>query len=321
MSSISHISAIERYGDYRLAIQNLLGSILGGFADEKMFEGNEQEQKNALSKLHLHYPFVRMFYVLNSSGQQISANLVAKNRHVEARECVGVDRSRRPYYVMARDSDQVVVTEPYLSNSNRQLCISAALKYRDSRNHVLGYVVLDVDLFETLAFFMGDTRRSRFDPWFKAVYSIISAGLFAVVATLLITAFSELYGLFSHSDVVAEKSFRPFGAVIYLTLALAIFDLGKTTLEEEVLLHKDIFRHSSTRRTITRFMAAILIAISIESLLMIFKAALSDNPSNQLTGAVWILMAAVALLFSLGVYVYLGAKAEKTLVEVRNADR
>jgi hypothetical protein len=52
----------------------------------------------------------------------------------------------------------------------------------------------------------------------------------------------------------------PFGVVIYLTLALAIFELGKTTLEEEVLLYKDILMHSSTLRTITRYIAVIIIA-------------------------------------------------------------
>jgi hypothetical protein len=60
-------------------------------------------------------------------------------------------------------------------------------------------------------------------------------------------------------------------------LALTIFDLGKITLEEEVLLYKDILRHSSTRRTITRFIAVIIIAVSIEALLMIFKFALNGG--------------------------------------------
>ncbi len=52
--------------------------------------------------------------------------------------------------------------------------------------------------------------------------------------------------------------------------------MGKTILEEEVLLHKDIFRHSAIRRTITRFIAAILIAVSIEGLLL-FKGSLGQS--------------------------------------------
>jgi len=78
-------------------------------------------------------------------------------------------------------------------------------------------------------------------------------------------------------------------------------------------MHKDIFRHSSTRRTITRFVGAILIAVSIESLLLMFKAALGEG--DQLVKAVWMMLAAVGLLIGLGIYVYLGSKAEETLTE------
>jgi uncharacterized membrane protein YczE len=88
--------------------------------------------------------------------------------------------------------------------------------------------------------------------------------------------------------------------------------LAKTTLEEEVLTHKDIFRHSTTRRTITRFMASILVAVSIEALLLMFKGAMGQ--SEYLTHSVWVAMSAVFLLIGLAIYVYLGALSEKTLI-------
>jgi len=84
-----------------------------------------------------------------------------------------------------------------------------------------------------------------------------------------------------------------------------------------VLMHKDIFRHSSTRRTITRFIAAILIAVSIEALLLMFKSAIGDG--HQLYEAVLMMLSAVGLLVGLGVYVYLGARAEATLTAMKNA--
>jgi hypothetical protein len=107
------------------------------------------------------------------------------------------------------------------------------------------------------------------------------------------------------------ESIRPFSAIIFITLGMAIFDLAKTTLEEEVLMHKDIFRHSSTRRTITRFMAAIMIAVSIEALLLMFKSAIGVG--DYLASATWMMLSAVALMVGLGIYVYLGAKAERDL--------
>jgi hypothetical protein len=105
------------------------------------------------------------------------------------------------------------------------------------------------------------------------MYTLIVVGLFAVALVLLYAAGVELRSMMDPQRTVEI----PFGVVIYLTLALAIFDLGKTTLEEKVLLYKDIHRHSSTWRTITRFIAVIIIAVSIEALLMFFKFALKGD--------------------------------------------
>lgn len=76
-------------------------------------------------------------------------------------------------------------------------------------------------------------------------------------------------------------------------------------------MHKDIFRHSSTRRTITRFISTILIAISIEALLTMFKASLGEMKYVQ--PAIGMMFAVVGLLVGLGIYVFLGAKAELLL--------
>jgi hypothetical protein len=160
---------------------------------------------------------------------------------------------------------------------------------------------------------MGDSLRTRFEPFFKAVYSTISIGLFCVVGILLYSGFSELLKMLEEPSHI--ESIRPFSSIIFITLGLAIFDLAKTTLEEEVLMHKDIFRHSSTRRTITRFMAAIMIAVSIEALLLMFKSAIGAG--DYLTSATWMMLSAVALMVGLGLYVYLGAKAENLLMTVK----
>ncbi len=80
-------------------------------------------------------------------------------------------------------------------------------------------------------------------------------------------------------------------------------------------MHKDILRHSSTRRTFTRFIAAILIAVSIEALMLMFKGALSGGMEMQ--QGVWMMLTAVGLLVGLGLYVYFGARAEAILLGLR----
>ena len=126
---------------------------------------------------------------------------------------------------------------------------------------------LEINLHQLIAWLMGTGERRRAIPWFRAVYVVLSLALFLIVGTLIWHGLEQLYLLLCGTQ---QNRLGAFSAIIFLTLALAVFDLGKTILEEEVLLHKDIFRHSAIR-TITRFIAAILIAVSIEGLLLLFK--------------------------------------------------
>ena len=154
----------------------------------------------------------------------------------------------------------------------------------------------------------GDRERRRAIPWFRAVYVVLSLALFLIVGTLIWHGLEQLYLLLCGTQ---QNRLGAFSAIIFLTLALAVFDLGKTILEEEVLLHKDIFRHSAIRRTITRFIAAILIAVSIEGLLLLFR---DPSARANCSGLRWGDGLRRGLLLALGLYVFLGARAEAALV-------
>jgi hypothetical protein len=313
---MNYLSTIERYHDYRGAIREMLASILTGIGHSSLFE-NEQALIKALCDVHQHYPFIDLIYTLDASGVQVSHNIGCGGLSTDtAKKDLGKDRSQRPYYQLARDADEVVVTEPYLSTASSKLCVSAALKYRKSGRKVLGYIVIDIDLAEIIEFLMGDTTRRKFQPVFRATYVAMVGALFSVVVVMLFFAYSEIVNLFSFAaHGGTEHQLKPLSIIVFVTLSLAIFDLGKTILEEEVLMHKDIFRHSSTRRTITRFIAAILIAVSIESLIMMFKSALGQ--SEYVWPAVAMMATAIGLIVSLGLYVYLGSRAEAVLLSTR----
>jgi hypothetical protein len=319
MAAMSYLSTIERYHEYREAIRELLGSILTGISHGRLFTEPDGLHV-AMCDIQRHYPFVSLLYTLDGQGIQSSDNVACpRRRRVPRVEARGTDRSQRPYFQLARTAQGVVVTEPYLSTASGMLCVSAAVRCLDAHGALLGYTVFDIDLGETVEFLMGDVVRRRFQPGFRAVYSLIVVGLFTVVGLLLWAAFLDVSQLFAGGETHTALQLRPFGVIIYLTLGLAVFDLGKTILEEEVLMHKDIFRHSSTRRTITRFVAAILIAVSIEALLMMFKAALGQG--EDMLAGVWMMLTAIGLQVGLGIYVYLGARAEVALLRQRGARR
>lgn len=313
MSEMSYIGVIERYHLHRDEIRDILSSILTGIAEQRLFT-SERKLTDTIQCLGERYPFVDLLYILDRNGKQLCDNLSPPHRNFD-RGGHSKDRSQRPYYLLAKQEEKVAVTEPYLSTASRSLCVSAIAPVWNETGDILGYIVLDLGLARTVEFVMGDTLRRRFGPLFKFVYILITLGLFSVVGLLLYAAFTELSQFFpEHTDGDDIIYLKPFGIIIYLTLGLAIFDLAKTILEEEVLMHKDIFRHSSTRRTITRFTAAILIAVSIESLLLMFKSALLDG--EGILNAVLMMLSAVGLLVGLGIYVYLGSKAEAMLSDL-----
>jgi hypothetical protein len=309
MSEMSYLSVIERFHEYKNALHELTASILTGIAEPSLL-GSEQKLRDTFHSIAEHYPFMALLYTLDGKGVQSSSNIASLHPAKDDKSGLGKNRSERPYYLLVKNSESVVVTEPYFSNNGSMLCISAAVR-STAVNGETGYIVLDIDLTKAIEFLMGDMARRRFMPAFKGVYILIVAGLFAVTGVLLYAAATEMVSLWHIGSNKEDLHMKPFGVIIFLTLALAIFDLGKTILEEEVLMHKDIFRHSSTRRTITRFIAAILIAVSIEALLLMFKAALGVN--GDILSAVAMMLTAVGLLVGLGIYVYLGAKAEALL--------
>ncbi|HIP68869.1 MAG TPA: general glycosylation pathway protein [Chromatiales bacterium] len=311
MSEMSYISVIERYHEYREAIRELLASIVTGVGDKRLC-AEENVLADAIISITGHYPFVEHIYLLDETGKQISPIINKDGKAVPGSHQIGVDRSQRPYFKKAKKHDyDVTVSKPYFSNISRNLCVSAVAHCGDDEKV---YLVVDIDLREIIEFLMGDTLRGRFNPLFKTVYSLIAVGLFSIVGVLLFSAYSEIIYMFTGVHDGEDVYLKPFHVIIFLTLALAVFDLGKTTIEEEVLMHKDIFRHSSTRRTITRFIAAILIAVSIEALLLMFKSALGDG--HNIIAAVWMMFSAVGLLVGLGIYVYLGARAETHLKDM-----
>ena len=310
MSGMSYLAVVERYHQYRNALSELLSSILTGMGDTQLLVSSEARYK-AMNCVATHYPFVELLYLLDERGKQISPNIAAVSDTQVSEGGEGRDRSMRPYFKLAQASEGVNITAPYLSSASNMLCVSAIVRLCDPETGEQTYVVLDINLTGAIEFMMGDHARRRFLPVFRAVYIVIVMGLAAVTGVLLYAAFGELIALHEVRNDSEALHLKPFGVIIFLTLALAIFDLGKTILEEEVLMHKDIFRHSSTRRTITRFIAAILIAVSIEALLLMFKSAL--GVTHEMVEAVWMMFAAVGLLVGLGLYVYLGAQAEALL--------
>lgn len=307
------MNRFDHFRELRGDLSALLGGVVDAVASPHLLRQDRKEQRRVLACLIERHPFLDLCYLLDADGNQIGDNVAASRRR-KAHGGDGANRSHRPYYRLAREATSPVLTEPYLSSTNGHICITATAPVRDEAGKLLGMVVADSELDRTLALLEEDGSRRSFEPYFKFIYLLFSAGLLTVSMALGLHALIALGSVWSTVTTPDDFS-APFQATILFTLALAVFDLAKTIFEEEVLLRKDIRRHSTTRRTLTRFIAAILIAVSIEGLMLVFKFAL-DAPQH-LWLAIGLLVAAAALMVALGLYVYFGAQAEVLLLRNR----
>ncbi|MBN2720085.1 MAG: hypothetical protein JXR72_03165 [Proteobacteria bacterium] len=138
-------------------------------------------------------------------------------------------------------------------------------------------------------------------------YLLLSAALFLASIYLVSEAFRNLW-------LIAREISGPVNipllleSIILVTLSIAVFDLGKAFMEEELVRGTDYLKHSDVRRGLTRFLTAVTIAASIEVLMLIFKFSL-EGPENLKYAA--LLLVGIALLIgSLGLYSLLCVKAE-----------
>ena len=305
--SRNHLQLISEFDRYGADIRRLIGSIISSLARTELLN-DLSAQRAELQELSRAYPFLELMYSLDASGRQLlntaySPTVSQRKNRVLGQ---GSDRSHRPYFQAASENAGcITVTEPYLSSATRFPAISAVYRFEGESNRPLGFLVLNISLHKLIAYLQGDQMRHYFHPFFQSIYALMGVLLLLVAGVLLWAAMSDLWAIVSQQqDLVTES----FGLVVLITLAMAIFDLGKTIIEEEVFLDKNLNHLGSTRRTISRFMSAILIAVSIEALLLMFKSLLGED--DQLMPAVWMLLAAVALLVGLGLYLKLSKDAE-----------
>jgi hypothetical protein len=301
MTPRNYLYLLRKYEEYQPQIERLLDSIVTALMPRKL-EADEAQLHKTVERLHKSYPFVELLYCIDENGMQTTVSAAAPDIDDSKRTEPGIcsDRSNRAYYTSAVKNEKIsTVTSPYLSNATHQLAISAVQRYTTELNKT-AYLVINFNLEKLITFLNGDELRRRVHPAFQIVYAIIGIMLVMVSGLLLFYAGKHMFDVV-HEHIQATTNI--FEVVILVTLGLAIFDLGKTILEEEVLLHKDIHHEGSTRRTISRFMSAIVIAVSIESLLLMFKSLLGD--ASHLNSAVLMLVAAVALLVGLGAYLKL----------------
>lgn len=237
------------------------------------------------------FPSLELAYETDEGFIQISPNYA---RSKPDKESVGSDRS---YLINERKlRSGYYFHEPYFSTTTGHLCIT--IVYQTSEG---SYILLDFKLRNLLERFMLIENNGAVKLTHRTLYGIIGGGL------LFFGIFVVLYGLYSFGRYLTgieplslETVFKP---VIALTLGLAVYDLGKTIVDQEVLPRTEKVQEGFKVKTLLNFSASIIIALMIEALLVVFKITITDY--NDLPNAAWLIgaMSLFFLVFTIFVHV------------------
>jgi hypothetical protein len=169
-------------------------------------------------------------YLLDYRGVQVSPTFT-QDKQID--DDIGKIRADRAYYYRAVREERCTITDPYPSLITGDLTVTASAPIFDENSKLKYVACLDMPLMEVLKISHLNKFDSAFSQFFKYSYAAFA---FALVAVALLLFAKGLQSFFVYE--VSPKGFEikdVFEATILLTLSLAIFDLSKTLIEEEIL--------------------------------------------------------------------------------------
>ncbi|WP_273212329.1 PDC sensor domain-containing protein [Helicobacter rodentium] len=256
---------------------------------------------DGIQKIEKEVGIFELIYVLDSSGT-IVLDGISRDSNVECKK--GENHNERAYFYRAVREKKCILTDPYPSLASGNLVITVAYPLYDTNGNLAYVVCMDVRLEKSL-------ELVRTTPLFglsfgigKAIYFIMALSLLLVCMLLLVKGSISLWDAmlrFGSVEILDIKSV--FEATILITLSLAIFDLVRAIFEEEVLGRQKSQDSKVVHQTMTRFLGSIVIALAIESLMLVFKFAITAP--EKLLYAVYLIGAVTCLLIGLALYVKL----------------
>ncbi len=298
------VKEIQEYAQIRTKARAYLCYIMSRNISQSMegettLESVIQKIKNLKEAI----PRSEVIYAIDGNGIQMVDNISSKPKLNGFGK--GEDRSDRAYYYKTIKEHRCMLTDPYPSLISNDLVVTATFPLYDKDDNLLAIICIDITLQNILKMVHPSSVDSTFGSLSKWVYSAFSAALFAVALLLFIKGITSFlhFGM-NFSDIDINKIFK---STILLTLSLAIVDLVKAIFEEEVL-GKEKKKDSSedSHQTMVRFLGSIIIAISIEALMLVFKFALTDP--GKLLYAVYLIVAISVLIIALSVYLKVNQK-------------
>lgn len=283
---------LDIYKQNKENIENYLKQTIVKLGNIKRYSKHEYKDLFSI------FPSLELVYVVNQkSNMQISPNYY-KNKTDEKEK----DQPRE--YLLSRfyekDNENITFTTPYYSIATKNTCVTLCIKENED------IIFLDFNLESLLERLSLIELNKKFHTITKIFYTAAGVSMFALAAFIVIYSIYE----FVHSFLIKgifdlDTVFKP---IIALTLSVAIFDLAKTIMEQEVYFKSYSRKTTVETKMIIKFLISIIIALSIEALMVVFKITLKDY--SQMVNALYLISGASLFIISLSIFIFLTKKKE-----------
>lgn len=280
---------LETYNQNQEDIEYFLQESIKNFGNLSFYE------KSNFKHLYDLFPSLELIYVIDKDTKiQVSDNIYRYKTDSKAK-----DKNRTHLISKLHFTESnIAFSKPYISSATRSSCVTVSIK-EGNKIYFLDFKI--EILLEKLSLL---ELNKPFHSLTKGFYVITG---FTLMALSLITILFSLYDfgsyLFTGHELELEMIFKP---IIALTLGIAIFDLAKTILEQEVFF-KSYSKNSIVEiKMLSKFLITIIIALSIEALIVVFKIAIDNY--HQMIHAFYLIAGIAIILISLTVFIYFTRK-------------
>ncbi len=255
-------------------------------------------KKSEFSKLFNLFPSLELIYFTNKDTKiQSTANYYRTSIDEEAKD------KNRSYLISKLEfkGENIAFSKPYISIATRNNCVTLTIKEGDQ------IIFLDFRIDILLEKLNLLELNKPFHSITKGFYIFAGFSMMMLsIITIVFSLYDFVYYLIAESTLSLEMIFKP---IIALTLSIAIFDLAKTILEQEVFFKSYSKNAKVETKILTKFLSTIIIALSIEALIVVFKIALNDY--DKMINAFYLIAGISLILISLTAFTNFSTKKSK----------
>ena len=272
------------YKKQRKFIENSLTSMMESID----FDQYDMMKESSIFTL---FPALKITYKISENYKQCTPMYTDEGEDASS---ICIDKSHLLERIQFRDDD-IYISNAYVNSRSGTPFITIVVHYEKE------YFVFDFELYallKELSLIEGHEVFGRFTRYFYGLFGFLLAAFsIALIIYAVNIAWHQVTG--SEKDLLSGL----FRSIIALTLGLAIFDLAKTVLEHEVFYKSLSRKNNLENRLLARFLTSIIIALSIEALMVVFKIALSDY--SQMVHAFYLIAGVGIMVISLSFFIFI----------------